>query len=361
MRRTLIKASWLIPIGLLLATALLPARVRLYAEEEDPPGAATPAEARPAAQSVDRRAWKKLLKAVPHVLWKQPGKKRTRAKRLRTWEEAGSGAVALSAEQFAELAAVLRAGNPFTTEKKRAHTLDVPTGETLPAGGPETMPVRVAVSSKYKPGCGRSFPLIITCHGGPMGELKGARSASGTQFKLWSGYSSTIDCIVAAPALTGSRYGAREWTFLTNLIDELDRRFNVDRDRILLTGHSWGGILTWHIGPPHADTFSALAPFICAVNPGREHLENARALPIYHVQGAQDMKWMLDTGRERKQILDDLEYEHVYRERPGGHVRFSGEVRTISTWFMERPRKLYAKELVRTETHAGTNQSDLWY
>lgn len=314
-----------------------------------------------AAPTVKAAEWKKLKKAVPHVLWVQKGKRRTRARRMQVWERHAAGAVTLSRKQFGALGQMLRAGNPFTTVKRRSVTLNVETGTKLPDGKLETMPVRIEVSSKYKPGCGRCFPLIITCHGGPQSKLNVAVSASSDQFRLWGGYSSTIDCIVAAPALTGSKYGDREWTFLTNLIDMLDERYSVDRDRILLTGHSWGGILTWHIGPPHADTFSVLAPFVCAVNPGRSHLANCRALPIYHVQGSRDMKWMVDTGRERDRILTELGYEHLYRERPGGHDQFPGEVRKVADWFMERPRKLYAHHLVRSPTRAGRNDSDLWY
>ena len=331
------------------------------------PGPAIRAEEDPAptapraAEKIRASTWKKIKKALPHVLWEQPGNRRARERARKEWEAQAYGASRLSREQFEELAHILRAGNPFTTEKKRSLTLDIPTGSKRPDGGDEVMPVRVAVSSKYKPGCGRSFPLIVTCHGGPMADLAGAVSASGTQFGLWSSYSSVVDCIVAAPALTGSGYGQREWTFLTNLIDELDRRYNVDRDCILLTGHSWGGILTWHLGPSHADTFCTLAPFVCAVNPGRAHLSNCRALPIYHVQGEKDHEWMLKTGRERNEILDTLGYEHVYRERPGGHVSFPNEVRKISKWFMERPRRLYAKALVRTISRRAPNSSDDWY
>lgn len=344
----------------LLVACLLPPQHPAWAEEEAP--AASDLDTQPSAlQSVDRATWKRIKKALPRVMWEQPGKKRKRARAVKTWAEQDYNASKLTRPQFGQLGALLRAGNPYTVEKKRSLTLEVPTGSEKPDGTMEVMPVRVVVPTKYKPGCGRSFPLIIACHGGPMSDLQGAREAAGSMFKLWQGYANSLACIVAAPALTGGSYGEREWTFLTNLIDHLDRHYNVDRDLILLTGHSWGGILTWHIGPSHADTFCALAPFICAVNPGRNHLLSCKALPIYHVQGDKDMKWMLDSGRERKKLLDELGYEHIYRERPGGHVHFKGEIARISTWFLERPRKLYATEIVRTQTHAAPNDSDLWY
>jgi pimeloyl-ACP methyl ester carboxylesterase len=334
----------------LAATALLLSVSALRAQEPSAP-----------SRPVDSREWKRIKKLLPKHLWLPPGAQRRKSKIDARWRDGGYDRVRLTREQFAELAQILRNGSPYTKEKRRSATLEIATGESLPDGKEERMPVRIAVTSKYKPGCGRSFPLVITCHGGPMGELRAAQSAASTQFKLWAGFSGTLECIVAAPALTGERTGPREWTFLRNLIDDLDRRYNVDRDRILLTGHSWGGILTWHLGPAHADTFSLLAPFVCAVNPGREHLMNCRALPIYHVQGKRDIQWILKTGRERRKLLDELGYEHVYREMPGGHVSFGGEVAKIAKLFAKRRRALYAPEIVRRPARGGSDDSPLWY
>jgi hypothetical protein len=308
-----------------------------------------------------RRDWLRLKKILPTYFWLNDPVRRNRSKVDAAWAKKNYESVRLGKRQFAELDGILRAGDPFTTEKNRSKKLLIATGGKTDRGAPEQMPVLTAVTSKYKPGCGKAFPLVITCHGGPQEKLEGAEQASATQFGCWNGFVDTIGCIVAAPALTGSAYGEREWTFLANLIAKLDRLYNVDRDRILLTGHSWGGILTWHMGPTHADTFCTLAPFVCAVNPGKNHLANCRALPIYHVQGRKDIEWIVNTGRERNQVLDDLGYEHEYREKDGGHDVFPGEIAKIAKYFIARPRKLYAKKLVRRESRVARNPSDFWY
>ncbi|MHC5036173.1 MAG: hypothetical protein ACYTHM_02565 [Planctomycetota bacterium] len=305
--------------------------------------------------------WAKLKKILPYYLWLADPAARKRSKVDASWKKQKYGKVKLSRKQFAELSGILREGSPFTTEKARQKTLELPTGKRLKNGRAELMPVTVLAPSAYRPGSGKSFPLIVTCHGGPIEDLAKAKEAANTQFVTWKGFVDTLPCIVAAPVLTGSKFGEREWTLLKNLIDEVDGLYNVDRNRILLTGHSWGGILTWHIGPPHADTFCVLAPFICAVNPGKEHLRNCRAIPIYHVQGANDIPWIVNSGRERKKILDELKYEHVYKEKRGGHDVFPGEVAKIAKYFIEHPRNLYAKALVRTDTRVARNASDTWY
>jgi hypothetical protein len=96
------------------------------------------------------------------------------------------------------------------------------------------------------------------------------------------------------------------------------------------------------------------------MNPGRPHLRNLRALPVYHVQGEKDIDWIVKDGRERRDILDDLKYEHVYRELHGGHELFGGELPAIAKRFTANPRRMYAEEIVRCDPD-GKNPSDLWY
>ncbi len=338
----------------LLVLALLPvlavAASFALAEDEPPP------------RTLDAAEWKALVKVLPQQLWlTEPGPRR----RLRVdarWEALGSGRVVLTKKQAARVGEILRNGSPFTTQKRRDVLIDVPTGAFDDDGNEETMPVRIVVTTKYKPGCGRSFPLIVTCHGGPAGEMGMATEGRQTQMSLWKGHTSTLHCIVAAPALVGGDHGPREQQFLANVVDAADRLFNVDRDRVMLTGHSWGGILTWYLGPPNADRYALLAPFICAVNPGVDHLANLRNLPVHHVQGKRDSKWIVETGRERRDVLDELGYDHTYVEANGGHETFGTEIAKIAKAFADRRRQLYASELVRRPESRGTRgASELWY
>jgi predicted esterase len=301
-------------------------------------------------RAVDAREWRRIRKLLPVYLW-QPSEKR-RAKAVATWRERAYDDVRLTKAQYRELGRLLRDGSPFRQEKKRARTFEVPTGE-----GDERVSVRAIITTKYRPGCGKSFPLILSLHGGPAATDREARTGRDQQYALWQSYAQTVHGIVACPAIPGDRSGPREWTILKNIVDELDGVFNVDRDRILLTGHSWGGILCWQLGPRHAGDLAALAPFVCAVNPGRRQLANARNLPVYSVQGKRDIPWILKTGRERIEVLKELGYEHVYRELPGGHDAFRTEFAAIVEWFRARPRRLYARELTR---RGGTGGDWYW-
>ncbi|MHC4491557.1 MAG: hypothetical protein ACYTDU_08040 [Planctomycetota bacterium] len=300
-------------------------------------------------RAVDAKEWKRIRKLLPAYLW-QPHEKK-RAKAVATWQERAYDDVRLTKAQYRELGRLLRGGSPFTREKKRARAFEVAPGQ-----GDERVGGRAIITTRYKPGCGKSFPLIISLHGGPVATDKAARSGMDQQYALWQSYAQTVRGIVACPAIPGDQTGEREWTILKNIVTELDRVYNVDRDRILLTGHSWGGILCWQLGPRHAADLAGLAPFVCAVNPGRRHLSNCRNLPIYSVQGQRDIPWILKTGRERIEVLKEHGYEHVYRELPGGHVSFKTEFARIAEWFLARPRRLYARHLTR-RGGAGTD----WY
>jgi len=235
----------------------------------------------------------------------------------------------------------------------------VKTGQKAKDGTDETVTVKLSGPPKYKPGCGKSWGLVITMHGGPMPTPEEAAQTASQQFSYWNSIGGSVDCMVAAPAIDGDQWGLREWTILSNIIVEADRLFCLDYDKVLLTGHSWGGIMTWELGPEFADRFACLAPFVCAVNPGNSHLRNLRCLPVYSVQGSLDAEFIVTDGQKRIEMLKALGYEYVYKEKKGGHEVYPDEVAAVAEYFSEKPRRMYAKELVRTATHL--NKSDLWY
>ena len=104
-----------------------------------------------AAREVDAREWRRVKRLLPAYLW-QP-KEKKRAKAAATWKEKGYDDVRLTRAQYKELGRLLRAGSPYTERKRRSHSFEV-----------SGSPVRAIITTKYKPGCGKSFPLIISMH-----------------------------------------------------------------------------------------------------------------------------------------------------------------------------------------------------
>jgi len=124
--------------------------------------------------------------------------------------------------------------------------------------------------------------------------------------------------------------------------------FPVDRDRVLLTGHSMGGHGTWHVGLAHSDRFAAAAPeagwpdiqlyvplFLqrtttfadpaqaairdMAMRPDNTPvmLVNALNLPLFILHGGDDDNVPTIHGRNFAEWLRELGYRFTYKEVPG--------------------------------------------
>lgn len=129
---------------------------------------------------------------------------------------------------------------------------------------------------------------------------------------------------------------------------QAEKLFPIDRDRVVLTGHSMGGHGTWHIGLAHFDLFAAIAPaagwpslplyvptFLqksnifaepaklivrdMALRPDNApaFLENALNLPVFILHGGDDDNVPALHGRNFALWLDALGYEYYYQEISG--------------------------------------------
>ena len=73
---------------------------------------------------------------------------------------------------------------------------------------------------------------------------------------------------------------------LNALLDEVIRKYRVDKDRVCLTGASMGGSGTWRLAAAHPEKFAAIAP-ICGRGDPVDAPKLAR-LPIWVFHGAKD-------------------------------------------------------------------------
>jgi predicted peptidase len=123
------------------------------------------------------------------------------------------------------------------------------------------------------------------------------------------------------------------------VIEEMQRLYNIDSDRIYLTGGSMGGGGTWHIGLRYADKFAAIAPimgpteYIFWAGPYDEQMsrerrfildrksplsyaENALHLPVFCNHGVLDEIVPVQQSRRMVRRLNDLGYDIKYIEHP---------------------------------------------
>ena len=108
-----------------------------------------------------------------------------------------------------------------------------------------------------------------------------------------------------------------------NVLEMVRDEFNVDDDRIYLTGHSMGGAGTFFLGSKHADIWAAIAPvapaaFSMTENRGEilGRLDDA-GVPVMVVHGDEDEAVPVDLARTWVATMEEIGMEHEYVELPG--------------------------------------------
>jgi predicted esterase len=199
---------------------------------------------------------------------------------------------------------------------------------------------------------GRPWPLVVALHGAYSDHRHNLRRVFGLENRAGetdAEASRNELPLPDVPALVLSPYGRGEFMGYDGLGEEdvmhaladVRRAYNVDPDRITLTGLSMGGGGTWSIGLRHPELFAALAP-VCAVADflrlilpedaelyDRERLEaaspralaeNAAGLDVFIFHGADDKTVPVGDSRqmvERFRELGWLDKSVRYTEYPG--------------------------------------------
>lgn len=132
----------------------------------------------------------------------------------------------------------------------------------------------------------KKMPLIVQLHG--AGERGNGKDDLGKVDV--NGFSKTIkdkdaECIVIMPQCPLNTFWAAKVESIIKFIEQLIKEYNVDEDRVYLTGLSMGGYGTWFTAMARPDLFAAIAP-VC----GGGMAWNAEVLkmPIWTFHGAED-------------------------------------------------------------------------
>jgi dienelactone hydrolase len=134
-------------------------------------------------------------------------------------------------------------------------------------------------------------PLLLTGHG-TGGSGRGMT-------RPWQRLAEKLHMVVVAPSEAGENKGwdftPRSRTAAMAAVRWARRRFNVDENRVFLTGISRGGHMAWDLALRFPDRFAAIAPMIGGprlnTSQGQNNLryiENITTLPIRDLQGSKD-------------------------------------------------------------------------
>jgi len=231
------------------------------------------------------------------------------------------------------VAAALRAGRTYAPAQPGMHVLDIHAGD-------RATQCEVLVPQGYDPA--RPWPLVVALHG---------LGGSGAQMtRIMGGLVDTEHVLLACPTATNppdvspfirntvwAVSPRKQWwsyshvSFPLAALEAVKKRFNVDEDRVVLTGYSMGGFGSWNISLRHWDRFAAVAPMAGGLEPQegvtgpdaglRRLLSNGTHLPFFVVHGAQDRLVPADFSRWNVSALEERGASVQYHEvEKAGHI-----------------------------------------
>jgi len=127
-------------------------------------------------------------------------------------------------------------------------------------------------------------PLVIACHGasqdGPY--LQG--------LSKWESVADTANFVVVYPNGINKSWdisGSSDLHFMEKIISTMEERYNINPNRVYLTGFSMGGMFTYHCATNLADKIAAFAP-VSGYLMGGPNATSTRPVPILHTHGTAD-------------------------------------------------------------------------
>ena len=159
----------------------------------------------------------------------------------------------------------------------------------------------------------RAWPLVMALHGG---------SGNGRNF-LWSWLrdARSFGAILVAPTATGPTWALMgedtDTPNLMRILESVRDRYNVDAERMLMTGLSDGGTFCWVSGLDRASPFTHLAPVAATFHPLMAQMADAdrlRGLPIFLVHGRLDWMFPVQVARQTSNLLSAAGADVTYRE-----------------------------------------------
>jgi len=163
----------------------------------------------------------------------------------------------------------------------------------------------------------RHWPLVVALHGG---------SGHGRSF-LWSWLrdARSFGAILVTPTSSGNSLGST-WALmgddndtpnLARIVAHVRERWNIDPQRILLTGMSDGGTFCYVSALESASPFTHIAPVSATFHPMLLSMADAdrlQGLPVYLVHGRLDWMFAVDVARQAKAALSAAGANVTYTE-----------------------------------------------
>lgn len=185
---------------------------------------------------------------------------------------------------------------------------------------------------------GKSSPMIVFLHG------SGERGNDLEKVKAW-GPPAIVEKNPDFPFIVISPQcpDGQKWnpTLLKGMIDDVMTKFNVDKNRVYLTGLSMGGFGAWELSIAYPDYFAAVAPICGGGNP---HLvSRLKDIPVWVFHGKKDDAVPEQQSAIMVEALKKIGANVEYTVLPeGGHVDawvYAYDKAGLFEWFLKHPKK----------------------
>ncbi|UCG17102.1 MAG: hypothetical protein JSV19_03535 [Phycisphaerales bacterium] len=196
----------------------------------------------------------------------------------------------------------------------------------------ETAPVRVDLDHGFylvsrAAGFADDVPLpLVIC-------LHGTKTTAADILSFWTSFDHTLPLVVVAPQGVHAGWRDSDRALLREFLDDLPRTLSYDKQRVLLTGHSAGGAMAFHL--LYVEGFPATAVAVTAnyVPPTveSEHVHAHKDVPVFYAVGERDV----NRARMRKglALLRDNGVSVTVRRPQIGHVLDRSVGQEAMTWF----------------------------
>lgn len=142
----------------------------------------------------------------------------------------------------------------------------------------------------------QNAPLVITLHGFNQSADYQRNTTA------WDQVADTAKFVVVYPDAINSWwdvYGQSDLTFIEKIIDHMNEKYDIDRNRVYVSGFSLGAMMTYHVAEHLSDKVAAFGP-VSGVRFDNRAPASKRPIPIIHTHGTADdvFKWEGDPGHQ---------------------------------------------------------------
>lgn len=185
------------------------------------------------------------------------------------------------------------------------------------------------------------WPLILSLHG------SGERGSNIEDVKKWGIHkllreNDDFPFVVVSPQCPMGEIWEMQFNALSDLLDEIKNDYNIDEERVYLTGYSLGGYGTWNFAILNPEKFAAIVPISGgAISPKRAL--SLKSLPIWAAHGDSDTVVQFEESKRIVDLLMKYNPNIIFKVYAGaGHevCTTAYEEPGLFEWLLKQKRKI---------------------